>query len=352
MQKPERSLYTPQDFLQWRETGILELTPKFQRRGVWKPSARSYFIDTLLRQMPVPPIYIRVVQADDHKKSVRQVIDGQQRISCVLDYLDGKFRLSRVLPSPWAGKSFDNLNPDQQQKILATTFSTELFQGISDAEVLQIFARLNTYSVPLNAQELRNGRFFGVFKQSAYELSHEHLEFWRRHNVFSEQSIARMLEVELTSELIIAQIAGMQDKKGSIDQFYKNYDDAYVGRAQNERRFRTVVDAINETFEEGLGDTEFSRPPLFYSLFCAIYHRLYGLPDFKRGTPKRDLNKVERVGLLEAVRKLSDLIDEGREGVPLGAESEKFVTACLRQTDNIKPRKDRLRYLYKSAFNE
>ena len=140
------------------------------------------------------------------KWAVRQVIDGQQRISCVLDYLDGKFRLSRTLPGSWAGKSFENLTPVEQHQITTHTFSFELFHGISDSEVLKMFARLNTYSVPLNAQELRNGRYFGLFKQSVYELAHEHLEFWRRHGIFSKRSIVRMLEVEFVSELLISQI--------------------------------------------------------------------------------------------------------------------------------------------------
>jgi hypothetical protein len=350
MQKPERSLYTPQDFLQWREAGSLDLTPKFQRRGVWTSSARSFFIDTLLRQMPVPPIYIRVVQSEDRRRSIRQVIDGQQRISCVLDYLDGKFRLSRNLSAAWAGKTFDKLSSAEKQQIVETTFSSELFQGISDSEVLQIFARLNTYSVPLNAQELRNGRFFGLFKQSVYELSHNHLEFWRRHSIFSERLIARMLEVELTSELIIAQIDGMQDKKSSIDQFYKDLDEDYPHRHTNERRFRAVIDAINESFGDGLKETEFSRPPLFYSLFCAIYHRHFGLKNVQLGTPTKELSKAERISLVEAAQKLSALIEEGRQGQQLAARAESFVSACLRQTDNIKPRQERLRYLYQQAF--
>jgi hypothetical protein len=199
MEKPERSSYIPQDFLQWRESSSLDLTPKFQRRGVWTPAARSFFIDTLLRQLPVPPIYIRVAQSEDRRRPVRQIIDGQQRISCVLDYLDGKFRLSRTVPGSWAGKTFEGLSPAEQQNIATHTFSSELFHGISDAEVLEIFARLNTYNVLLNSQELRNGRYFGFFKQSVYQLGHEHLEFWRRQHIFTERSIARMLEVELTS---------------------------------------------------------------------------------------------------------------------------------------------------------
>ncbi|MBV9629876.1 MAG: DUF262 domain-containing protein, partial [Xanthobacteraceae bacterium] len=89
MPTSERSVYRPQDFLDWRASDTLQLTPKFQRRGVWTASARSFFIDTLLRSMPVPPIYIRNVQAVRPEKMIREVIDGQQRISAVLDFVDG-----------------------------------------------------------------------------------------------------------------------------------------------------------------------------------------------------------------------------------------------------------------------
>ncbi len=350
MSKPERSVYTPQDFLQWRESKTLELTPKFQRRGVWNAAARSYFIDTLLRSMPVPPIYIRGVQTKDTDRLVREVIDGQQRVSAILDFIDGKYRLSGNLAATWAKKNYKDLTPSERQAILHHSFSTEVFHGISDLEVLEIFARLNTYSVPLNSQELRNGRFFGLFKRSMYELGHEHLEFWRTQRIFSERSIARMLEVELVSEFSIAQIDGMQDKKKSIDEFYAKFDEEYLGRKKNEGRFREVIDDISETFKDGIGETEFSRAPLFYTLFCAIYHRRFGLPKVTLDTNAKALTNNERLSLADAVLRLSDLIGAGRDAEPIPAAYTNFVAACLRQTDNIKPRQVRLRGLYSRAF--
>jgi hypothetical protein len=143
MEKPERSLYTPYDFIEWREGGTLELTPKFQRRGVWTPAARSFFIDSLLRSMPVPPIYIRLTQAPEKNRVLRQVIDGQQRIASVLDFVDGKFRLSSVLPGDWAGKTFDQLSEEKKRSITEYTFATEIFRGLSDLQVLEIFAELS-----------------------------------------------------------------------------------------------------------------------------------------------------------------------------------------------------------------
>ena len=63
MERPRRAEYTPLDFSQWHAGNSLTLSPKFQRRGVWKPAARSFFVDSLLKEMPVPPIYLRQTQS-------------------------------------------------------------------------------------------------------------------------------------------------------------------------------------------------------------------------------------------------------------------------------------------------
>lgn len=352
MTQATRSVYTPTDFVQWRAANCLSLTPKFQRRGVWKPAARSFFIDTLLRGMPVPPVYIRTMQSPNRDRIIREVIDGQQRISAVLDYIDGEYRLSKSLRAPWASKSYSALAVPEQDRVMGYAFSAEVFQGISDLEVLEIFSRLNTYSVKLNAQELRNGRYFGPFKQTMYGLAHEHLEFWRRHGAFTERAIARMLEVEFVSEIVIAFLAGMQDKKKSIDEYYLNNDEQFTESDAVSRRFREVADSIGLAFSTDRDLGEFKRTPLFYSLFCAVYHRRYGLQGVSLATPKKSISVAERLSLSEAVAKLSDVIAEGRAKQRVAERYQEFVAACLTQTDNLKPRQVRLRTLYRMAFGD
>jgi Protein of unknown function DUF262 len=351
MNKPDRCNYTALDFLAWDDSKSLILTPKFQRRGVWTDAARALLIDTLLQGMPVPPIYLRVRQSDDKKKIVREVIDGQQRVASILKFVRGELRLSKSLDKAWATKTFADLPTKHQDQITQYTFNCEVFQGISDKDILDIFARLNSYSIPLNSQELRNGRFFGYFKQCAYALAHDYLEFWRKHAIFSERSIARMLEVELTSELIIAQLAGLQDKKKSIDTFYENYDKKFSERTRVEARFAATLDEIESAAGDTLKDSEFTRVPLFYSLFCAVYHRKYGLPRAPLATPRHSLSPTEKQQLSSALAKLSELIltaKQDPDSVP--SQYSKFVTACLRQTDNIEPRRIRFSAIYREAF--
>jgi len=351
--RSERSSYTPIDFMEWEESSSLSLSPKFQRRHVWSTSARSYLIDTLLLGMPVPPIYMRVVQDAQRERVVREVVDGQQRISAILDYVKDDYSLSKNIETPYSGKKFSALPSEAQDRILRYSFICEVFYGVEDKVVLSIFARLNTHSVKLNAQELRNGRYFGHFKRLSFALAFEHLEFWKSNRIFTDSRIARMAEVELTSELLICGLDGMQDKKKSIDDFYSEYDDEFPGRDLAERRFETTIDYISRSCGDVLAESEFRRPPMFYSLFCAVYHRLYGLHNFDYPTSKSGRISARQMEDIEqAVRRLSEVLRfarvESEDDVPRRLRT--FVSACLRQTDNIRPRTTRLQTICQHAF--
>jgi hypothetical protein len=351
--KTEKASYSAEDFQLWETNGILELTPKFQRRSVWKLGAKSFFIDTLLKGMTVPPIYLRNRQDSASTKTIREVVDGQQRIRTVLDFVksDG-YRLSKTLNAPWAGKRFIDLTAEQKRLIMSFTFSSESFKGISDQQVLEVFCRLNMNGVPLNNQELRNGKYFGLFKQSSFRLALSYLEFWRAHKLFTEQAIARMLEVELVSELLIAASQGMQDKKASINDFYAEWEEQYPGQQTEEKRFNDTMGVISETFPNGdLAQTEFRRPPMFYTLYCVVYHHLYGMPNVLRTTQKKKLTADDRDRLRDAVVRLSEVLVQSKD--PAGKPPQKyhaFVVSSQAQTDNINPRRERFNTLYETAF--
>src|SRR5207237_46759 len=159
--------------------------------------------------------------------------------------------------APWANKRFTQLTEEQQRRIMRFGFSVESFSGISDEEILEVFCRLNTNGMQLNKQELRNGKFFGVFKQNESPLALKYLPFWRADEALTEQQIARMLEVELTSELLIAGNAGMQDKKNSIDTFYAKWENDYHHAKRDERRFTEVMDTITSALSGDLAESEF-----------------------------------------------------------------------------------------------
>ena len=156
---------------------------------------------------------------------------------------------------------------------------------------------------------------------------------------------------EFVSEVYIAFLAGMQDKKKSIDDFYDDYDEAFAKQSTIEKRFREAVDDITDCVGDALKTSVFRRPPILYSLFCVIYHRRHGLPGATLATTKSALSNDARLSLREAVESLSEKVETFRAGDEIPRRYESFVKACLQQTDNIKPRQTRFRELYHAAFD-
>lgn len=85
-----RTQFTVGDFVSWMRNGELDLSPSFQRRPVWKKSAKSYLIDTIVRGLPTPIIFLRQITDTKKLTTKRQVVDGQQRIRTLLSFIDRK----------------------------------------------------------------------------------------------------------------------------------------------------------------------------------------------------------------------------------------------------------------------
>lgn len=270
--------YSVRDFAEWYDKGELVLVPKFQRRPVWSDKARSYFIDTIIRGKPTSKIFMRQEINPITRRTRREVVDGQQRLRSVLDFLADGFPVSKTHNEEHAGKYFSQLDEDTQLDILKYEFAVDLLQDVPDTEVYDIFARLNTYSVTLNAQELRNAQYFGEFKTSVYRLANEFMTFWEKMAIFTDRQILRMAEVEFVSELLIAMSEGIKAKsKTYIDNYYRDRDDRFPRRKTLESRFQKTMDAIGGIMGDALPDSRLREPRLLYPLFCAVYHLQFGL---------------------------------------------------------------------------
>jgi hypothetical protein len=242
------------------------------------------------------------------RRATREIVDGQQRLRSVLIFLDDGFPILKVHNKEHAGKYFSQLDEETQRDILRYEFSVDLLQDMPDPEIYDIFARLNTYSVVLNAQELRNAQYFGEFKTTVYALSNEFMTFWQKHGIFADVKIMRMAEAEFVSELLIAMSAGIRDKtKGSIDRLYRDFDDRFPHRETLMKKFRDTMDAIGGII--GVGDSlqgsKFSEPRLFYPLYCSIYHMMFGLP--KADFPRQPFGQSDYAKLRIALENVEDI---------------------------------------------
>lgn len=250
-----KTLYTVSDFLEWQRAKQLNLRPYFQRGSVWTPKAKSYLIDTLLRGFPIPIIYLQQKTDRTSLKSVRQIVDGQQRLRTILSYVDpsclqdfeprDSFTLMRAHNAALAGRPFEKLPPNMQDRLINTELSVHVIpSNLEDEILLQIFARLNSTGTKLNDQELRNADYHGEFKTLMYRLSYAQLDRWKEWGPFSPQALAQMREVEFMSDLVMALVVGPSGRsKAAIDNFYKENDDEFPEADR-------VASVIPELFDE------------------------------------------------------------------------------------------------------
>lgn len=319
MKNIQKTVFKVSDFLSWQRAGSLVLSPNFQRRPVWPKGAKSFLIDTMVRGIPIPIIFLRQRTQPKTLEPIREVVDGQQRLRTVISFVEpallpdfkaerDSFTIDEVHNDDVdiAGKRFGQLPPAIRQALLDYDFSVQVLPAdTEDRDVLQIFARMNSTGFKLNAQELRNAEFFGAFKELTYKLAYEQLDRWRSWRIFSETDIARMLEVEETSDIAITMLEGVHGKNQQrITLAYGRFDKAFPDGSEVARRFRVVLNSIDDQIGRELPTLEFRRKPLFHTLFTFYYDLVFGI----RSPMRRARPKPLRRAVAEAVRTASQRI--------------------------------------------
>lgn len=327
--------FTVERFADLSKRRQLQLAPKWQRRQVWDYKIKSYFIDSLLRGFSIPKIYLRPRLRERTRTNVHEVVDGQQRLRAIISFLEGELKVSQRDNEKYGDTEFAALPEKVRRDFLDYEIAVDLMTDASDEEVLETFARLNTYTVRLNRQELRNARFYGEFKRTSYRIATEHLAFFQTNGILSAKQIIRMADAELVSELIVAMLSGLQDKKKSVDKFYREYNDKFEKAEQCEKRFAKVLDDITDVLGEELGKTRFRRKTLFYSVFLVFFDIRYGLP------PRRGPIGVIKADDYGRCRKVLHSLSSQIEAEVPSPQYQEFFNACKQQTDNLQPRQIR-----------
>ena len=336
-----KTQYKVSDFVSWQRSGSLVLSPSFQRRPVWRHGAKSFLIDTMVRGLPIPIIFLRDQRSDLHTfEPKREVVDGQQRIRTVLtfidpslleDYIESRdaFYVRATHNKDISGKAFNELPVNYQQRILDYEFSVHvLSSGVDDREVLGIFARMNSTGVKLNPQELRNAEYFGEFKTSMFRIAAANLPRWRAWDVATEDEIARMQEVELTSELAMVILSGIGGKtKPRIDNLYKRFDKVFPTKNEVERRFYTIMDTIEDRIGAKTVAALFNGKTLVYGLFSAVYDAQFGLGSELHAVKPRPISVACTNAIIQAA-----------ERIHAGTAPVKVQEAVTRRTTNVMER--------------
>lgn len=214
--------YSIADFNEWYLDKKLDLSPNFQRRSVWSSTAKAFLADTIIRGKPFPKIILMQDFIDG--KLIRVVVDGQQRLRAIFDFINDGVKISRAHNKEHAGKLFSQLPNDLKDDFMQYEIGCDILNAAPLEELLDIFARINRYTVKLNQQELRNAAYSGFFKSAAYQIGYKYVKYWISTGVLSSSSVNRMSEAELASDLLGCFLTKIQSSK-AIESTYKEYED-------------------------------------------------------------------------------------------------------------------------------
>ncbi len=257
------------DIREWFTLGRLELKPDFQRRPVWSAPAKIMLMDSILKGIPIPKVFLSNQIKDE--KTYRIVIDGQQRIRAILDFIGDKYRLNSPFEGPNSGYRFSELERDVKDDFLNYQIDFNEALNPTEEEIRDVYSRVNKYTFALNKQELRIADFPGDFCDLSEKLASD--DFFSRANIFTPASLRRYSDVEFISELLMALAEGVKSKKGNLDSTYAKYshwDSKH--KNQTEKRFNESLRNLDRIFDKSLPiyTTRFRQKSDFYSLFLAV----------------------------------------------------------------------------------
>ncbi len=314
-----------QDLLNLNKSNELELSPWYQRRAIWTTAQKSYLINTLFEQKPIPAIYIRHSLDLEKAKSIKEIVDGQQRTRTILSYCADEFAATH--PAHPRKVKFSHLTRDQQQKFLLTAVPVGYLLGATDGDVIDIFGRINSVSKSLNAQEKRNAAFSGEMKQFCLRQSSSRIAFWRQYGIFSANDIARMQEVQFISDVVYNLIHGLSDYSSEkIDKLYSQFDEEFEQQKDINERLDFVFDAVAELQPERISDTIFKRQPVFFSLILA-------------------LDSIDKITINKFNKAINEIDERYNSDTYKTDEDTAFIAACSSSTQRISQRLIRDNYI-------
>ena len=343
--------YPVSDLLIWMDERTLVLNAEFQRRAVWQPPAKAYLIDTILRERPMPNIYLRTKTNLRTRRAYREVVDGQQRLRAIREFANGEFALGKIA-GEFAGMRYADLDPESQANFLSYRIGVVQLSNASDAEVLDVFQRINAHGLSLNRQELRHGKYQGEFRNTVIDSAKRWAVLWDRYRVVSLREWVRMADHELTAQMLGLILEGVQDGgQPAIEKLYGKYDEHTPKGAA--RKLDRVVQRILEDLPL-IVDTPLVRSPHFLMLFAAVAHALHGLPEGAIGSaemPVRDGAALYDLAMARAnLGVLSDVIQMDDREVPERFFPFKYAAAGT--TQRIRSRKARFLALYQALLPE
>lgn len=257
----------------------LDLDPAYQRKSVWTPRDRRFFMDTVFRNFPSPAIFLHKTIDDATGTTTYHVVDGKQRINTILLYVQNRFALSTEFGDDrFDGKRWRDFEQQPAIRRLLWNYriTVEELDDASFNDINDVFSRLNKNASKLTPQELRHARFDGWL---ITELEREVEDpLWKTFKVRTAAKERRMTDIQNLAEL--AAVTIRRDVSGfsqlDLDQLFADFDDPTAEEAEFDaedvlERFSGAKEALSALESSHAVVSQFAQPFLhLYTLWAAL----------------------------------------------------------------------------------
>ncbi len=331
--------FTVAEYCQQMTDRTITVNRNYQRsNAIWPAAARSFLIDSMLCGFPIPKLSLYQKTDLKTRRTIKEIVDGQQRSQAILDFFNDDLRISTK--GEYVGLSYSKLDEAQQQGFLSYSLSVDVFVDATDADIRELFRRVNSYNVPLNPQEIRHATYQGKFKWFLLEMANQYSQVLKELGVLTESQMARMEDAKFIGDLCV----GLEDgiisaSEPKIDKLYKKFDKDFLSEEKFKNLLQYGVDqaiAYREALGEGL-----TKRYQFYCLLLAFIHIRHPIAHLQilfqsNGNGGRDAQSIRE--------NLSRLAETASTGVANGdPELQAFVAASSKTTDRKEQREVRFK---------
>lgn len=313
----------------------LMINHDYQRSpNVWPQSAKSYFIDTILAGFPFPKIYIYAhyddtLNIEDEIK--KEIVDGQQRVETMLEYLANKFYVSTP-SSEFLRKRYRDLSPDDRTRYINTMVEVDLILQATPSDVLEMFRRINSYMAPLRPAEKRHAAYNGPFKWFINALTDEYSPVLKSYGALTPKQIVRMADAEFIAELVQVMDEGILDRRtAALNKLYATYNKTFPCKKEYGTKVNEFFSLLTSRLKP-LARTPLMKTYNLYSLFCALVGKKYGFPgSVKLGIRRRGAFFNSATAAVKTLKSLAEAL----ENEDLDGRFGEYVERTLASTHRV-----------------
>lgn len=337
------------DYCTAMDRGEIVVNRNYQRSDkVWPVTAKSYLIETVLTGYPVPKLSLYQKVDVKSKKTFKEIVDGQQRSMTLQEFLKDELVLSRSLDTAEvAGRTYSQIDSEFQQRFLEYSVSIDLFVSATSEEVVEVFRRMNSYTVPLNPEEQRHAVYQGPFKWFINRLAKRFERSFMQIGLFSKKQVVRMADNKLLTEVCHAMMYGIKTtNRKMLDHIYSERDVDFQEEREFQKRLEQAVDELASWVE--VHETSLVKPYIIYSLMLAIIHVKQSVSTLSDlfTSPKR--KALDRALVVRNLSVLAEALDSDDKASPY----QEFVQACTQKTNVKDQREKRFRWLCRAITSE